>query len=671
MKFPRSMLLDYVQTDLDAQALGDLLTMAGFELEGIEEVEGEPVLDIKVMSNRGDGLSVFGLSREVLAKDPEAKPTELYRQASNYFRHVAFSPGPDVVSVETEDCTRYAAALFDFHGGQTPGWMAKRLTQAGMRPISLLVDVTNYAMLEIGQPLHAFDRDRLAEGRIVVRQARPGETLTTLNGEEHQLRPDQMMICDAARPVAVAGVMGGEDSEVSPATTHVLLESAHFVNTSVRRTRKQLNLNTEASYRFERSVDRELVVAGLARTVALLEEILGTRLDPRLSVYRGQESPSRSVGLRVSKASMLLGMEISPEQARTYLERLGFAVSGEGDQLEVELPTWRYDIQREEDLAEELGRVHGFEKIPERLPEGTTTLGGSRGVFLQRDWILEGLVRLGYTQIVSHSLRNEHPLDPRTPRVAPRTPASPEYAILRNSLLPSLVDAFRRNGARDLHLFEIGRVFDPDEKTHLGVLASGAEYPPRRKTDAVPEADFFSLKGALEAALGRVGVALDLAAPKRADDRFHPTRQAQFLVGGSVAGVLGQIHPDVARDLSIPPGTVLAELDLDAALASAGSELHLRALSRHPSVRRDISILADKSMPYRQLERSVVEAAGPFLERHWLFDVYEGKGLPEGKHALGIALQLRKPDSTFTDEEANQVRESVVAALAELGATTR
>ena len=269
MKFHVDMLKDFVSTSMSAEELGDLLTMAGFELEGIE---GE-VLDIKVVSNRGDGLSVLGLAREVLAKDRDASPTPLYQRAVERFVDVEISAAPAAtVEIQTESCTRYAACVIEnVRNGEAPEWIKARLEAAGMRSISLLVDLTNYVMLELGQPLHAFDVAKLGTD-VVVRQAVAGERLTTLNGVEHELLPNQMMICDRTRPVAAAGVMGGLDTEVDGNTTTVLLESAHFVNTSVRKTRKQLGLNTEASYRFERSVDPEGVVSAIRRFVQLLRE---------------------------------------------------------------------------------------------------------------------------------------------------------------------------------------------------------------------------------------------------------------------------------------------------------------------------------------------------------------------------------------------------------------
>jgi phenylalanyl-tRNA synthetase beta chain len=670
MKFPYAMLRDFVETELNAEQIGDLLTMAGFELEGIEEIDGDHVLDIKVMSNRGDGLSVFGLAREVLAKDGSARPTALYEQAVARFpQSDSFIALTGRVSIETEDCTRFACRFFaNLPPGQTPDWIAARLNQAGMRPISLMVDLTNYVMLEVGQPLHAYDLETLAGQRIVVRKARPGEKLTTLNGIEHDLREDQMMICDAEKPIGAAGVMGGLDTEVASGTKTVLLEAAHFVNTSVRRTRKQMGLNTEASYRFERSVDPEGVVAALNRVKMLLEEALGASyaIDGIEDVYPTKPTPRR-LDVRMSRVVRLLGMDVSATEAHRYLEALGFDVQGSGEPFHVTAPTWRPDIQREDDVVEEIGRVHGFDRIPETLPVGATTQGGQSSTERAIDRIRERLRQAGFSQCMSHSLRDEHPLDREAGRVGPRVPASPEHALLRNSVLPSLADAARRNGGRDIHLFEVGRIFWQDggyqERRDLGLLSQGQLFPPNRAKEPVPMADFFSMKGVLQT----LGPALEFRTPPEPDPRFHPTRQA--LVLG--IGVLGEIHPDIAEEIGLPAGTVMAELNAEALAEKLVEEVHYRPISRNPSVRRDIAFVVDKSMPYSQLENAIKLACGEELEKHWLFDVYEGTGIPEGKHSLGIALQLRKFGENFTDEEANQVREKAVAALEVLGASMR
>ncbi|HVT13048.1 MAG TPA: phenylalanine--tRNA ligase subunit beta [Fimbriimonadaceae bacterium] len=699
MKFPYSMLRDYVETKLDADAVGDLLTMAGFELEDIEEAEGDKVLDIKVVSNRGDGLSVFGLAREVLAKDVEAKPTELYKRAAKRFGAspgVATEPtyhweakdlpklldvspqsGRVSVSVETEDCTRYACLLFDgVRNGDAPEWLQKRLRQSGQRPISLLVDLSNYVMLEVGQPLHTFDLDKLAGPAIVVRKARAGEKLTTLDGGEHELRPDQMMICDAERPIAAAGIMGGEATEVDSGTTRVLLESAHFLNTSVRRTRKQLGLSTDASYRFERSVDPEGVVAALERFAELLAQVEGggSRIPGCIDVYPNPLTRA-PIELDMKRSDMLLGMPISEEEAVGYLERLGFQVM-RGDLLMVAPPTWRPDVVREEDLIEELGRVHGFEQIPERLPTGTTIRGGTSGFEAWTDKVREACVRSGFIQTISHSLRDRGPLDDaQALPVELRNPNSPDMAWLRNSILPCLADNAKRNGGRDVHLFEIGRVFVQIGDSHvesvaLGFLSQGALNPADWLDKQPQAANFFTLKTTLEQvfAAGGIHVAFD---PRWSDPRFHPTRQAGLACGEGVHGVIGQIHPDIAEQLDLPEDTVLAEMHIDSLYEHHHAGPKLKPISRNPAVRRDIALLIDKSVPFETIDRKLGEALGDVLEKRWLFDVYEGKGIPEGKHSLAIALQLRKQGSNFTDEEANQVREKAVQALAELGGTPR
>lgn len=668
MKFPYAMLRDYVDTALDAHQVGDVLTMAGFELEGIEEVEGDYVLDIKVMSNRGDGLSVFGLAREILAKDENAGPTHLYKLGQEGFK-VGDEDQNEVanrtsVTIETSDCNRFACRLFDNvpPGAQSPDWMQKRLRQAGQRPISLMVDLTNYVMIELGQPLHAFDLDKLREKRIVVRRARPGEKLTTLNGIEHELNEEQMMICDAERPVGAAGVMGGLETEVTDSTTHVLLESAHFLNTSIRRTRKQMGLNTEASYRFERSVDPEGVVRGLNRFALLLEGV-GVIVPGVLDVYPRPPMPAH-LRLRMSRAVRLLGMQVSPTEAKRYLEALGFTVAGSGEPFEVTAPTWRPDIVREDDVIEEIGRVHGFDRIPEDLPFAATTRGGQPILERTVDRLRHLLMANGFSQCMSHSLRDESALDGPQGRIGPRVPASPEHALLRNSLLPSLADAARRNGGRDVHLFEVGRVFWVNggyvEKRRVALLSQGNLYPPNRAKEPVPIADFFSLKGVLDS----VCEGLEYAASN--DPRLHPTRQADV----SGLGVLGEIHPDAAEATGLPEGTVLCELDLEGLAARMSEDVHYRPISRNPAVRRDIAVVVDKIVPYESLRKAIDEACGEVLEKQWLFDVYDGTGIPEGKHSLGIALQLRKFEN-FTDEEANQVRERAAEALERLGATMR
>lgn len=704
MKMPFAMLRDLVETRLTADQIGDLLTMAGFELEEMQFVDGEPVLDVKVMANRGDGLSAMGLAREILAKDPDSSPTALYTRAVDRFRsgdeEIAPAAPPVGVEIQAEACTRYACRLFtNVQNGASPEWLQKRLTQAGMRPISLLVDLTNYVLLEQGQPLHAFDYDKLHGGRIVVRDARPGEKLITLDGTEHDLSDaGMMMICDVDRPVAAAGIMGGLETEVGPDTRTVLLESAHFSNTSVRRTRKLLGLSTEASYRFERWVDPNGVVAALNRFAELYSGIAGPD-GVVIGLVDAYPKPFvlPAIRVRMERTCRLLGMEVDEGDARRYLASLGFGIDspdvitqigelltravtpGAKGEFSARPPSWRPDIVREDDVIEEIGRVHGYDRIPEAPPQGTIIQGGVFGLQAFIDEIRESMLRSGFNQMISHSLRDAHPLDfTDNERVEVRNPHSPEMRFLRNSLLPGLAEAARRNGGRDVHLFEIGRVFvkgdfQYDESPELGILSTGALYPPHWLTPPVSNTDFYSLKGALEELGTTCKVHFHFDHPLILDPRLHPTRQASVLAdeGNVHIGVFGQIHPDLAEELDLPEATMLAELDLLVLFTFRDDSMRLREISRNPAVRRDIAIAIDKSVPYAKVERALVESCGDLLERHWLFDVYEGPGIPEGSHSLAIAIQLRKMGENLTDEEANRVRDQAVAALEGLGATLR
>ncbi len=671
MKFAFSMLLDFVETTKTAAEIGDLLTMAGFELEGIGEVEGEMMLDIKVVSNRGDGLSVLGLAREVLAKDSNSKPTPLYARAKARFQMDDSGEWAAhelaKVRLEAADCDRFSARVFvgDFNK-PSPEWMQKRLRIGGVRAISLLVDLSNYVMLELGQPTHAYDLDTLAQQEIVVRHAKAGEKVTTLNGDEHELN-GQMMICDGERPVGVPGVMGGLETEVTPNTKRMLLESAHFVSTNVRKTRKQLALSTEASYRFERSVDPEGTVAALNRFAELLAEVDGgTSLVPGVIDVIGELPSPEPIPVRVPRASRLLGMEVSANEAAGYLERLGFEIDGSGDQFEVMPPSWRPDVVQEYDVVEEIGRVHGFDRIPEAPLMGTTTQGGVFGFDKYVEDTRDVALRLGFVQNVSTSLMGAHPLDdPVGTRVGPRNPNSPEMSLLRNSLWPNLVENARRNGGMNLRLFEIGAVFGVpkpnSEVRKLAVILTGGA--PEDHWEKLPETPptFFTLK----AAIGEVLAGHAQWEPAN-DARLHPTRQAQ-----TRGALIGQIHPDRADELNLPTDTFLAEVDLQTIFESRRLRHPMRPISRNPAVRRDIAVLVDKSVPYDDLRAAVDKACGELLEKQWLTDVYDGKGIPDGKHSLTLALQIRKMGENLTDEEANQVRDQAVAALAKLGASQR
>lgn len=676
MKIPYLMLRDFVETQLGPAELCDLLTMAGFEVEGTEEIEGDTVLEIKVCSNRGDGLSALGLSREILAKEPMSRPTSLYLRAIAGFPREDDNASSELsvpLNVSSPTCDRFAYRGFHgFKNGHAPEWIAKRLHQAGMRPISFLVDVTNYVMLEIGQPLHAYDLRKLRGPKIGVRNATVGESIRTLDGVDRKLEPSNMVIVDEVGPIGIAGVMGGENTEVDEATTDVLLEAAHFDHQSVRATRKQVGLNTEASYRFERSVDPALVTAALNRVTDLVEDagqqgaVLSgiTRFDAGLG-----EAGSKVVRLRLDRARALLGFAFSDEEAVTALSNLGFVLSGLGNgKYDVEIPSWRFDVEREVDLVEDIGRVLDYDRIPESMPVGQTTVGGVFDEYKRYDQALTLALQCGLDQAMTHSLVGESPMNSSSRALVPlQNPASPDTAFVRNSLLPGLAGALLRNAPSGKPFFEIGPIFSRGEEGYVtgksfGFMGFGPMIQPNRQQESFPQIDFIWAKAQLDQIFG------ELSYQPSSDPRFHRGRQAE--ISGHVRGVVGQLHPKVADDIGLPRSTVAAEIEFPQ------SGEHQRGVSYHPisktpSIRRDIAISISKSVPYSSIEEVVRKSAGALLEGIWLFDVYSGPGIEEGHHSLAFAITLRKPASTFTDQEANQVRDAIVSELGKLGAIQR
>ena len=675
MKATVEWLKEFVETEAECDEVGATLTMLGIELEGIEDSALGPVLDIKVTPNRGDCLSVLGLARELCAKDCNRyKPTPLMLECVKGWMRGDKSETPESASVEILEpdlCPRYGARIWKgIKPCASSEWIQKRLLACGMRPISVVVDTTNYVMLELGQPLHAFDYSRLAEGRIVVRCAEPGERITTLDGTERKLREDMLMICDAGRPVAIAGVMGGEATEVGDGTTSLLLESAHFDPVSIRRTRRALALNTDASYRFERYVDPEGVIRALNRFAELLKEQTGADCLPGvIDVY---PKPPRAGKIRVRKRrwNMLLGMEVPAEAAATSLQALGCRVAEVDGALDVAPPSWRADLGIEDDLVEEIGRVWGYEKIPEKLPAGTTTQGGESPQTAFRSRIRECMIRLGFAETVAHSLRDRSPLDPECERIEVRNPTAPETALLRCSILPGLAETAAKNRGMPVFIFEVGRVFqDNDESISVGFLMSGPLSPDHWTGDGAPIADYFAAKGVVNELFAAVSRKAEFQ--ESDDSRFHPARQASVYLGGKRIGLFGEISVEAAEKLDVPIKAVIGEMNIDAMRLAPEEPKIYRPISPYPAVKRDLAMAVGKDVPYGQLEQAVRDAAGELLESIRLFDVYEDDSLGDGFHGIAISVVLRHSNRTLTDEEANEVRERAFEALKALGATRR
>lgn len=688
MRVPIEWLKDFVQVELAPEQLAERLTMAGLEVESVEHTPQGAVLVMYITPNRGDCLSIFGIAREVYALLGEAaRPTELFHRLNA----MILNPPPaeplqaaDYARVEIKDpdlCPRYAARIIrDIKPAPSPASVQNRLIAAGMRPINNIVDATNYVMLELGQPLHAFDLRTLREHRIVVRRAEPYERITTLDGQTHELTPDMLMICDAERPVAVAGVMGGADTEVTDDTRHILMESAHFSPTSIRRTARQLGLRTESSYRFERFVDPNLVLVAQHRVCELLEQWTGVAAVPGvIDVYPRPFEP-RELTVRLSRATLLLGFEVSPNEVRAVLERLNLRPEPIDGGFRVHVPLYRADLQREEDLIEEIGRILGYERIPAVPPAGYTTQGkdSPEGAFAER--VRTVLLSAGLQEVVGHTLEPPSPLQSggegvgelMYQPVALQNPMSDDLSMLRHSLMSSLVriaDHNRRRNRREMHLFEIGRVFAQDEQgnfhewTHLGILMTGILHAPHWGAKPQP-ADFYALKGVVEHLLGELGIVARFAPAEGRDHRLHPMRSAYVHdADDQRLGVLGELHPELQKQYEFRQRVYLAEFSLNALMRAAAHTVHYRPLPQFPPVLRDIAVIVAQTVPYAALEATIREVGGAWLESVRLFDRYMGAPVPEGHHSLAFSLVFRDPERTLTDAEVNARVEAIFEAL--------
>ncbi|MBC7809191.1 MAG: phenylalanine--tRNA ligase subunit beta, partial [Akkermansiaceae bacterium] len=569
----------------------------------------------------------------------------------------------------------------------SPQWLQNRLIAAGMRPINNVVDITNYVLLETGQPLHAFDLATVPDGAIVVRAARPGEKLKTLDGVERALEAGMLCICDSEKPVGVAGVMGGAATEVTDATTDILLESAHFDPYSVRRTAKRLGLRTEASYRFERYVDPLLVPAAAERAVRLLVEIAGGTVEgERLDVVSKRFTPRRVVA-RVDRIRKLLGADVDRDSAIAGLERLGISVERAAGAIDCVIPAWRPDITREDDIAEEVGRIAlGYANLPETLAPVRSGAGGDSPKGRFTTFVREAMIRAGLQDVHSHSLVTPSPLDlaDAAKRMNIRLPLSVDLATMRTSLLPGLLKIVANAFAGDLKdaaVFEIGPVYHREldgafrEPLRITGAVTGSAMPQAWaiKADVFP-ADFYFTKGVVEDLLRALGVADEVTFTPANLPNLHPGRTAQIALAGENIGYVAELSEIVVESHELPRRVYVFDLDGDALLARWSGNVASRyaPLPKYPSVTRDVAPVFDKSVSFAEIERVAKSAAGPLLERFSLTDVYEGANLGESKRSLTLRFTFRSAVGTLKDAEVESALASVRDALkAQAGAELR
>jgi phenylalanyl-tRNA synthetase beta chain len=689
MRVPLDWLREYVDLPEPIEVLVERLPMLGLGVEGVEAAgAGEAVLDLEIASNRPDLLSLIGIARELAAWGRRAVRLPEDRLPEHD------PPAAQVAAVEVVDpdlCWRYVAhVITDVRVGPSPAPLAARLEAAGLRPINNVVDATNYVMLEWGQPLHAFDLTRLAEGRIVVRRAREGETLVTLDGVERRLDPQVLVIADAARPVALAGIMGGAQTEIAAETTAVLLEAASFAPASVRRTGRRLGLRTEASARFERGIDPELTPRAARRAARLIADLSGGRvLRGAVDVYPAP-APRPAIRLRLARIRRLLGTDVPPEEVVEILTRLGLEVTaatpGAADAGAVVVavpPVGRRDLEREEDLIEEVARHHGYDRIPETMPVEALAQGRRSPRLEAEAAARDVLIRAGLTEALTVSLIHPRlverlgvaPDDPWRQLVPIENPLVADHTHLRSCLLPGLLEAARVNVSRGqpaVHLFEIGRVFrraaapagaSIEERRALALLLWGRWMVGTWEVSRADQAaTFYHLMGVLEA-LVREMRAGRLAVSAGGPAWLHPYRAARLALDGTALGVAGELHPEVAGRYELPGRTYVAELELDALLDRAVLQPQFVAPPRYPAVRRDVAIVAPATLPHAAVEEALRAIVGEWLEAVELFDVYTGPPLSAGTRNLAYALTLRAPDRTLTGEEVEEVMRRLAAAL--------
>ena len=656
-------------------SLGTPLT----EALGLDDV----IFELEITPNRPDCLSLIGVAREIRAETGhDIKLPEVNVQENDTDIREVTS-----VTIDAPDlCPRYAARVIrGVKIGDSPTWLKQRLESVGIGVINNIVDVTNFVLMEYGQPLHAFDYNKLGENRIVVRRAAAGEMITTLDEEERKLTPEMLVIADATKPVALAGIMGGYDSEITETTGDVLLESANFDPSSVRATAKALGMNTEASYRFERGVDPEAVIPAIDRATQLIVELAGgTVCEGTIDVYPGK-SELGQIQLRPERVNFILGTELEAAEIKQILLRLGFGVDRGQQQdniYQITVPTFRSDITREIDLIEEIARVHGYDNIPTTLPKGDIPVPGTNALDEVRRRIKNYLLASGMMEAINYSFCHPNCFDkirlsednPLRDALKLQNPLSPEMSVLRTTLLPSLLVNGQHNHNHQIDniaLFEMSTVFlNGEEPARVaGILAGeigGGVYG-----NPYQHPDFFDIKGIVEGALEVCGIT-DYMFKKTDDLTFHPGRNAAVLLENKRIGILGEAHPEVLENYELPYKAYLFELDLEALADAADFSKRFEPIPIYPSVLRDLAIVVAHDMSSDMPTEIIYSTGGDLVESVRLFDVYVGDQVQEGKKSLAYTITYHSAAETLTDKEVNDLHDKVVNRLnKELGAELR
>jgi phenylalanyl-tRNA synthetase beta chain len=661
----------------------------------LQDYLGDVVLDIELTPNMAYANCIIGIAREVaaLTGQPLRRPPQDPLSSGPHGAQTAYTR---VTSAEPQLCARYSAALIEnvtIHS--SPPWLQRRLRLAGMRPINNIVDITNYCMLETGQPLHAFDYETLQlTGGIVVRQARLGERLQTLDGVERELTPDMLLITDDSGPIALAGIMGGAATEVSERTRHIVLESANFDFVSIRRTSQRLRLASEAGQRFGRGVDSALTLPTLLRASRLMETLGGGKLHPEIADTYPRQPRPKTIALHAAEVKRILGMDFNLDEIVRILAALEYTctrrITGGESYLEVGVPSYRLDVSIPADLIEDIARVHGYEAIPLTLMHDVLPPQRSQPVLAGVEQTRNILVGCGLTEVISYALTSldsmnrmqvdgsqVHPED--YIRVA--NPISQEREFLRQSLLPSMLETLRTNNRyrQRMLLFEIGRVYLPQpgeelpqEPRRLALALTGAVTPASwHQTQDVPQLGFTHLKGVFDMLCQRLHVP-GVSVTPGAHPVLHPARTAVLTIASEALGIAGELHPQVRERFDLPAQPVaLLELDLDLLLAHRQPRRY-QHIPRFPAVLEDLALVVDADVPAQAVQDVIGAAGGELLRQVTLFDLYQGPPIPPGKKSLAYALTFQADDRSLTEDEVRTIYQRIQQrAAAELGAQPR
>ena len=690
MKVQVDWLKEYVEIDAPAAELGHVLTMAGLEIESHELLDEEKgdVLELNVTPNRGYCLSHLGVAREVSAlMGGTFNPPDALQALGKSWGANPVAEKIAVENLEESLCPRYAALVIEnVKPGPSPKWLCDRLQAIGLRPINNIVDITNFVMMEYGQPLHAFDRELLSGNKIIIRNANKGEKFTSLDGSELKLDVDALVIADAEKPVALAGIMGGANSQVSEATKNIVLESACFDSSAIRKASKKYGLRSDSSYRFERGVDMEGVITAQARAACLIQELAGGDIcKGRIDVYP-KTRENIQVALRVSRVNQLLGADFSAEQIKEIISRLGLKVEAaiKDGTLQVEIPGFRPDLTREVDVIEEIARVDGFDKVDTVFPVASVrpVRIAPRQTMLRK--IREVLCHTGFSETVHFSFVEREQAENYLSSFAStedkvislKNPLSSENDTMRTSLIPGLLKTIQNNlskGQKPLKLFEIGSVYfiDSQGKRVQKTVLTAAVLGPYELTPWKPrgkEYDFYDLKGALDNLCSHFG--LQVGFPANANRSYLlAEKSANCYVDANELGYMGQLSPDKTE---IAEKVFVWELDLQKLEKSLPPRPHFQNIAKFPETYRDISILVDRQVTSQKASDLILKAGQPLLKRVELYDHFEGKKIQSDKKSLTFALSFQSKDKTLSDDEVSPLFETIVQTLkTELDASLR